>query len=161
MKLTSSFIANVPRLSRSVHDRTARIAFAAAIVVGMAHTAAAHTAPVSTTSSTQPAPAILIDSPAPDSTVRGPAIIVFRAENIRIVSVFVPEVADASSVPGGHLHVKVDSGEWHWVHTSVDPVVISGLPPGKHTVRVELADKNHRPLDVQTVSFTIAAPHIH
>jgi hypothetical protein len=106
-------------------------------------------------------PAIVIDSPAPDSTVRGPAIIVFRTENIRIMSVFVPEVADAGSAPGGHLHVKVDSGEWHWVHTSVDPVVVSGLPPGKHTVRLELADQNHRPLDVQTVTFTIAAPHIH
>jgi hypothetical protein len=106
-------------------------------------------------------PSIVIESPAPDSTVGGPAIIVFRTENIRIMSVFAPEDADAGSAPGGHLHVKVDSGAWHWVHSSVDPVVVSGLPPGKHTVRLELADRNHRPLDVKTVTFTIAAPHIH
>jgi hypothetical protein len=99
-------------------------------------------------------PAIVIDSPAPDSMVRGPAIIVFRTENIRIMSVFAPDVPDASAVRGGHLHVTVDSAEWHWVHTSVDPVVISGLPPGKHTVRLELADRHHRPLDAQTVTFT-------
>ena len=105
-------------------------------------------------------PAIVIDSPAPDSTVRGPAIIVFRTEHIRMMSLFGREIEDAGSVPGGHLHVKVDSGEWHWVHASADPVVITGLPPGKHTVRLELAD-NHRPLDVQTVTFTIAAPHVH
>jgi hypothetical protein len=108
-----------------------------------------------------PRPAIVIDSPASDATVRGPAIIAFRTENIRIVSVFVPEAPDASSVRGGHLHVKVDSAEWHWVHTSVDPVVVSGLSPGKHTVRLELADSNHRPLDARTVTFTIAAPPIH
>jgi hypothetical protein len=105
-------------------------------------------------------PAIVIDSPAADATVRGPAIIVFRAENMRMVSVFAPPAAEANSAPGGHLHVKVDSGAWHWVHSSGDPVVVSGLPPGTHTVRLELADRNHRPLDSQTVTFTIAAPQI-
>jgi hypothetical protein len=105
-----------------------------------------------------PRPTIVIDSPAPDATVRGPAIVVFRTENIRIMSVFVPGGADASSVREGHLHVTVDSAEWHWVHASADPVVVSGLFPGQHTVRLELADRNHRPLDARTVTFTIAAP---
>ena len=105
-------------------------------------------------------PAIVIDSPAPDSTLRGPAIVSFRTENIRMTSVFAAESPDPGSTPGGHLHVKVDSAPWHWVHATADPVVISALPPGTHTVRLELADKNHRPLDVQTVTFTIAAPPI-
>jgi hypothetical protein len=179
MKLTSPFTIIASRLSRSRHDRYARIAFAAVILVGGAHIAGAQAPTVATPAAPQPAawespghhggvpvadtqrPAIVIDSPAPDSTVRGPAIIVFRTENIRITSVFAPEIPDASTVLAGHLHVKVDSAEWHWVHTSVDPVVVSGLSPGKHTVRVELADKNHRPLDAQTVTFTIAATPIH
>ena len=103
-------------------------------------------------------PTIVIDSPAPDATLRGPAIVSFRTENIRMASVFASESPDASLIPAGHLHVKVDSAPWHWVHATADPVVITALPPGTHTVRLELADKNHRPLDVQTVTFTIAAP---
>jgi hypothetical protein len=106
-------------------------------------------------------PAIVIESPAPDSTVRGPAIITFRTENVRMTSVFASESPDPSLVRGGHLHVKVDSAPFHWVHATADPVVISALPPGTHTVRLELADKNHRPLDVQTVTFTIAPQSIH
>jgi hypothetical protein len=197
MKLTSPFTVIASRLSRPSHNRSARIACAAAILVGAAYIAGAqtpetdskrptpairtvlmmgptsagtHASPRAAASEPQhpggvppadsPRPAIVIDSPASDATVRGPVIIVFRTENIRIMSVFVPEVPDASPVRGGHLHVKVDSAEWHWVHTSVDPVVVSGLPPGKHTVRLELADTSHRPLDAQTVTFTIAAPPI-
>jgi hypothetical protein len=106
-------------------------------------------------------PAIFIESPAPDSTVGGPAIITFRTENVRITSVFAPESADARSLRGAHLHVKVDSAPWHWVHATADPVVVSALPPGTHTVRLELADKNHRPLDAKTVTFTIAAHPMH
>ena len=181
MKLTSPFTVIASRLFRASHNRSARIACAVAILVGGAYIAGAQTlqedlnavpqaSPRSAAAEPQhpggvpvadsPRPAIVIDSPASDATVRGPAIIVFRTENIRIMSVFVPEVPDASSVRGGHLHVTVDSAEWHWVHTSVDPVVVTGLAPGKHTVRLELADKNHRPLDAQTVTFTIAAPPI-
>jgi hypothetical protein len=172
-------------MNRSIHNRYTRIAFAVVILVGVAHIAGAQTAaatapmasPLTAPALAQPSdvvrppaavtvadsqrPAIVIDAPAPDSTVRGPAIIVFRAENIRIMSLFIPEAPDASTVPTGHLHVNVDSADWHWVHTSVDPVVVTGLLPGKHTVRLELADKNHRPLDAQTVTFTIAAPPIH
>jgi hypothetical protein len=183
MKLTSPFTVIASRLSRSTHNRSARIAFTVAMLFGGAHIAdaqnpAAAASPHLTDASPRAATtqlqhrgdapvadsqrvAIVIDSPAPDAIVRGPAIIVFRTENIRIMSVFTPEAPDASSVRGGHLHVRVDSAEWHWVHSSVDPVVVTGLPPGKHTVRVELADKNHRPLDAQTVTFTIAAPPIH
>jgi hypothetical protein len=105
-------------------------------------------------------PSIVIESPAPDSTLRGPAIVGFRTENIRMASVFAAASPDPGSIPSGHLHVKVDSAPWHWVHATADPVVISALPPGTHTVRLELADKNHQPLDVQTVTFTIAAPPI-
>jgi Family of unknown function (DUF6130) len=188
MKLTSPFTVVASNLSRSSVDRCASIAFAAIILVGAAHIADAQTPAVTTSMaphhtrqelqvSPRPAPterqhpagapvadsqrpSIVIDSPGPDSTVGGPAIIVFRTENIRIMSVFVPEVPDASTVPGGHLHVTVDSAEWHWVHTSVDPVVVTGLAPGKHTVHLELADRNHRPLDARTVTFTIAAAPI-
>lgn len=104
---------------------------------------------------------LIIDSPAPDATVSGPAIVTFRTENVRMTSLFAGDSLEPSLVRSGHLHVKIDSAAWHWVHSTADPVVISALPPGTHTVRLELADKNHRPLDVQTVTFTIAAPPLH
>jgi hypothetical protein len=209
MKFTSPFAVIASRLSRSIDKGDWRTAFAALILVGVAHIAGAQTpaarapmAPQRTPSDApiasgalvaadlqrhvldhaeptgaQPSdqgrspgaitvpdsqrPAVVIDSPAADATVRGPAIIAFRTENIRMMSVFIPEAPDVSALPGGHLHVTVDSAGWHWVHTSVDPVVVAGLLPGTHTVRLELADKNHRPLDAQTVTFTIASPPIH
>src|SRR4051794_15700346 len=126
MKLTSPFTVIASRLSRSSPDGYARIAFAAVILVGAAHIAGAQTPQVATSiaphhtpwelpvsprsAPTEPQhsggarvagserPSIVIDSPAPDSTVRGPAIIVFRTDNVRITSVFVPEALDASAV---------------------------------------------------------------
>jgi hypothetical protein len=160
MKLTSPFTVIASRLSRPSPSRSARIALAVVILVGGPHITGAQTAG-NVPSADSSRPAIVIESPASEATVRGPAIIVFRTENVRIMSVFVPPAPDASPVRGGHLHVKVDAGEWHWVHSSVDPVVVSGLRPGTHTVRLELADTNHRPLDAQTVTFTIAAPPPH
>jgi hypothetical protein len=124
--------------------------------------AASQTAPRAAATAAEPQrPAIIIESPAPDSTVQGPAIITFRTENVRMMSVFSSEPAAPGASQGGHLHVKVDSAQWHWVHSTADPVVVSALPPGTHTVRLELADRNHRPLDVQTVTFTIAAHPAH
>lgn len=167
MKQTSTLPAFTPHLApRSTYSLVAR-AIRTVLIVGLTVAvphASARTQPQPPGGVPPPhsqRPAIVIDSPAADSTVRGPAIIVFRTENVRITSVFVPQGPGDTAVPGGHLHVKVDSAEWHWVHASVDPVVVTGLPPGKHTVRLELADKNHRPLDAQTVTFTIAAPPVH
>jgi hypothetical protein len=180
--MTRSTTANVIALrpSRSHHNRSARIAFLAAMLVTAANVAGAQTPADTTPTAPEQArgdfrvssgalaptadaqrPAIIIESPAPDSTVRGPAIITFRTENLRMTSVFAAESPDGNLVRGGHLHVKVDSSPWHWVHATADPVVISALSPGTHTVRLELADTNHRPLDVQTVTFTIAAQPAH
>lgn len=78
-----------------------------------------------------------------------------------MTSLFAADSLEPSLVRGGHLDVKIDSAPSHWVHSTADPAVISALPPGAHTVRLELADKNHRPLDVQTVTFTIAAQPLH
>jgi hypothetical protein len=56
MKLTSPFTVLATRLSRSIHDRRPRIAFAAAILVGGAHIAGAQTPAVTTPMAPQPTP---------------------------------------------------------------------------------------------------------
>jgi hypothetical protein len=41
-------------------------------------------------------------------------------------------------------------------HSTTDPIVLTPLSAGPHTVRLELADAKHRPLETRTVRFTIA-----
>jgi hypothetical protein len=38
---------------------------------------------------------------------------------------------------------------------SGNPVILSGLPPGPHKVRIELMNSNHQKLDEGAVSFVI------
>jgi hypothetical protein len=100
---------------------------------------------------------VTIQSPTTGEVVQGVAIIRFRVENVSIASPFLPKEQRRGPLPAGHLHVTVDGAPWHWVHATADPVVVTPLPPGEHTVDLELADADHRPLDVQSVRFTVAA----
>ena len=102
-------------------------------------------------------PSITIDSPKQDAALQGVTIIRFRAENVSIASLFVPGENRQNRLPPAHLHVTVDGADWHWVHSTSDPVVITPLPSGEHTVTLELAGADHRPLDVRSVRFTIVA----
>jgi len=55
----------------------------------------------------------------------------------------------------GHLHVTVDGAPWHWADASNEPIVLAGLPPGPHEVRLELADPTHKVLASKTVEFVV------
>jgi hypothetical protein len=118
-------------------------------------------APVANTSAASAvlpgAPAIIIESPTMGATVNGVAIIRFKAENVSIASLFVPLDPTRGPLPAAHLHVTVDGTVWHWVHSSTDPVVITPLSAGEHTVTLELAGADHKPLNSKTVRFTVVA----
>ena len=101
-------------------------------------------------------PRIHAEAPVPGALATGVAVIRFRTEHARIASLFAPAGPAADSVPPAHLHVTVDGTSWHWVHSTSDPVVIAPLAPGQHTVIMELAGADHRPLDTHTVRFTVA-----
>ena len=99
-------------------------------------------------------PTISILSPATNAEIQSLAIIRFKVENARMASPFQP--ADTDRVlPAAHIHVSVDGATWHWIHASTDPVVITPLAPGAHTVTLELAGADHRPLHTQTVRFIV------
>jgi hypothetical protein len=98
-------------------------------------------------------PTIAIESPAAGDTVRGVTIVRFRTANIVMASPFGPQ--PVGSLPAGHVHVTVDGTSWHWMHTSTDPIVITPMSVGEHTVTLELADANHRPITSQTVRFMV------
>ena len=106
----------------------------------------------------EPAPKLIVDPPVPAALARGAAVIPYRLENFRILSVL-GAVAVKISPRVGHLHVTVDDLPWRWADFSDShTVVVNGLPPGPHKILIELADAEHRVLTGQTVTFTVPGP---
>jgi hypothetical protein len=104
---------------------------------------------------TEPAAKLVVSPPQPEPLAsRGVVIIPYCAENMRIAAVF---GAGALSVSPrvGHIHVTVDDAPWHWADASGNPLIIRGLPPGSHKVRIDLVDANHQPVDKGTVTFVV------
>jgi hypothetical protein len=104
----------------------------------------------------EPPPKIIIDPPLPEPLSRGRVVIQYRTENLHIVPVF-GAAALSVSPRVGHIHVTVDDAPWVWADASGEPVVLNGLPPGPHTIRLELETANHQPLDQGVVRFTVPA----
>ncbi len=102
----------------------------------------------------EPAAKIIVDPPLPEPLSRGRVVIQYRAENLHIVPVF-GAAALAVSPRVGHIHVTVDNAPWVWADASGEPVVLNGLAPGAHTVRLELETANHQRIDQGTVTFTV------
>jgi hypothetical protein len=99
---------------------------------------------------------LIVDPPIPEQLVQGRVFIQYRTENLRILSVF-GNAAVAVSPRLGHLHYYVDDQSWPTVDTSGETVVLVGLKPGPHKVKLELADATHKPIlgASQVVEFTI------
>ena len=106
----------------------------------------------------QPPARIIVDAPLPEPLARGVVFIRYRAENLDIVPVFGKAAAEVSPRIG-HLHVTVDDTNWYWVDASRNPIIVQGLSPGAHEIRIRLANANHQVIDQRTVEVTIPAPH--
>ncbi len=103
----------------------------------------------------EPPAKIHIDPPlAQPLASRGVAIIQYCAENLHIVPVFGPN-AVAVSPRVGHIHVAVDDASWVWADASGNPIILQGLLPGPHKVRIDLVDANHHPLDKGMIKFVV------
>jgi hypothetical protein len=102
---------------------------------------------------------LIVDPPIPEQLALGRAFIQYRTENLRIVPVFGKAALEVSPRVG-HLHYFVDDQSWPTVDTSGETVVLVGLPPGPHKVRLELADPIHRPIPgcSKVVEFTVPTP---
>lgn len=104
---------------------------------------------------TEPAPRLIIEAPlAQPLASRGVVVIPYCAENMRIAPVFGPG-ALAVSPRVGHVHVTVDEAPWHWADASGTPLILRGLPAGRHTVLIELVNANHQVVDKGTVTFDV------
>jgi hypothetical protein len=104
---------------------------------------------------TEPAAKIVVNPPLPEPLAsRGVVVIPYCAENMRIAPVFGPGALGVSPRVG-HIHVTVDEAPWHWADASGTPLILRGLPPGPHTVLIELVDANHHPVAQGTVTFDV------
>jgi len=92
-----------------------------------------------------------------DNSIR---FIQYRTENLRITPVFGKAAALAVSPRIGHLHYYVVDQSWPTVDSSGETVVLVGLAPGPHKVRLELTDTLHRaiPGASKEVEFIVPAP---
>jgi len=112
----------------------------------------AHVIPLTTA---EPPAKIVADPPLPGPLAsRGVVVIQYCVQNIHLEPVF-GAGATAASPRVGHLHVSLDDAQWVWMDASGNPVILQGLPPGPHKVRLQLEDANHHPLDEVKVSFVV------
>ena len=106
----------------------------------------------------EPAPTLIVYPPLPGPLARGAVLIPFRVENLRILPVL-GAAARHVSPRVGHVHVTVDDLPWRWGHfDDTNTIVVNGLPPGQHTVLIELTDPEHNVFTGQTVTFTVPGP---
>src|SRR4051812_13051212 len=103
---------------------------------------------------TQEAARLIVGHPLPEFLARGLAIIQYRAESLRILPVFGPAALGVKPRVG-HIHVTVDDAAWHWAEASGEQIIVQGLSPGPHRIRIDLADRTHRTIDSRTVQFEI------
>ena len=102
-------------------------------------------------------PRLVVDPPLPEQLALGQVFIQYRAENLRIVPVFGMGALDVSPRIG-HIHVTVDDAPWHWADSSGETLVVVGMPPGPHKIRIELADPTHKVIASQEISFVVPDP---
>ena len=104
----------------------------------------------------EPAVKLIVDPPLPVELATGKVVIQYRTENLRIVPVYGYAAVNVSPRIG-HLHITVDDLPWHWADASNEPIILVGLPPGPHSVRIGLADANHHVIQSQRISFIVPA----
>jgi len=104
----------------------------------------------------EPPAKLVVDPPVPEQLALGRVFIQYRTENLRILPVF-GNAALSVSPRVGHLHYYVDGQSWPIVDTSGETVVLVGLKPGPHTVKLELADATHKPISgaSRVVEFSV------
>jgi len=105
----------------------------------------------------EPPAKLVVDPPVPEQLALGRVFIQYRTENVRILPVF-GNAALSVSPRVGHLHYYVDGQSWPIVDTSGETVVLVGLKPGPHTVKLELADATHKPIPGATKLVEFAVP---
>ena len=114
-------------------------------------------------------PRLTIQTPTEGQTIQpmpalGPvAIVKFTTDNFKIDSVdkghgSITDMATQEHPDHGYVQVTVDDSPWFFIHSDNDPIVVSGLSPGKHSVKLQLVGPNYAAIGAaQTVNFIIGS----
>lgn len=106
----------------------------------------------------EPPAQLVVDPPNPLALAHGVVLIQYRAENVHIVPVFGP--AAVNIFPRvGHLHINIDNLPWHWADASdTGTIDVKDLPPGQHSIKIDLVDGNHQLFPGQSKKVTFTVP---
>ena len=106
----------------------------------------------------EPAPTLMVQPPLAGPLAQGVVFIPYRLENLRIVPIGGAAARDISPRVG-HLHITLDDLPWQWAdYGESNTVILVGLPPGEHKIRIEAVDPEGRPFTAQSVAFTVPGP---
>jgi Family of unknown function (DUF6130) len=105
----------------------------------------------------EPPPRLIVDPPLAEPLSRGRVFIQYRVDNMRVLPVFGTGALEVSPRVG-HVHVTVDDAPWHFVDASGETVIIVGLKPGPHKVRIDLADPTHKIISTELIEFELPVP---
>lgn len=103
----------------------------------------------------EPAPTLIVMAPLPGPLAKGVVYIPYRVENLLIVALG-GETASKMSPRIGHLHVTIDNLPWFWAdYGASNTIILGGLPPGPHKIRIEVVDPEGKVFTGQTVTFNV------
>ena len=105
----------------------------------------------------EPAPKLIVKQALPGPLARGVVYIPYRVENLLIVPLG-GEMATKVSPRIGHLHITLDDLPWFWAdYGASNTIILGGLPPGPHKLRIEAVDPEGKVFTGETVTFNIPA----
>lgn len=107
--------------------------------------------------SPKPAPRLIVDRPQPGPLSSGSLVVQYRVGDLQLL----PVLAADDHIPrsrAGHMQFCVDDLPWHWADASGEPLIVHGLPPGPHRVRLTLVDPEHMPIAAEELRFVIPEP---
>jgi hypothetical protein len=110
----------------------------------------------------EPAPVLSVQPPLPAQLAQGVVFIPYRLENLRILPVGGASAKEISPRVG-HLHLTLDDLPWQWAdYGGSDTIILVGLPPGAHKLRIEVVNPEGQPYTAKSVAFAVPAqpgPH--
>lgn len=103
-------------------------------------------------------PQLRLSEPRADLLKDGYVYLAFRVENMTVLPLYTEingKAATGLKPAIGHLHVFVDDSKWSWIHALTDAIYFGPLPPGRHSLRIELVDASHSVIETQSLHFVV------
>ena len=105
----------------------------------------------------EPAPKLIVEAPLSAQLAQGVVFIPYRLENLRIMPIGGASAKELSPRVG-HLHLTLDDLPWQWAdYGGSNTIILIGLSPGTHKLRVEAVNPEGKPYTAKSVTFAVPA----